>query len=481
MECCKDKRLVSVVMPVYNGAEFLREAIDSILSQTYSNIEFIVINDGSNDEGECENIIYSYGDKIRYFYKPNGGVASALNYGIKMAKGHYIARMDADDIAMPNRIREQVCFMENNLEIGVCGAGYQCIDRNGRAREKIYCPESDGEIRAELLFLNVISHPTVMIRRDLFDQGWVYDESKAAEDYDLWTRMILTVRFANISQILLKHRVNEKSVTGTQRDKIQESATIISKSYVEKLFLINGSVFDKEDFCPSCYCPHSIQEWDKFIIRQFSLLYYIYEQNNKLHIIDMKQIVKVLNARWKWAFKWRASFLGTERCLHEYSGSDFLIFCDLIADEEDCFIDQLKKRYECAAYEELCQALQCEVMELRQQYISFCRQKKRFAICGMGKSGKVLINKYRKLCEKNILEWDLCALTDKNIKEMNLETVISTSYPLMALDKIKKLELDYLVISSSLYFSEIEQDLLGIGIDKNRILDADWMTEMMIG
>ena len=112
---------VSVVMPVYNGEKYLRESIDSILNQTYTDYEFIIVNDGSNDK--TEEIILSYNDnRIRYIKnEKNLQIVKSLNRGIELAKGRYIARMDADDISLPRRFEKQITFMENNLEIGVCG------------------------------------------------------------------------------------------------------------------------------------------------------------------------------------------------------------------------------------------------------------------------------------------------------------------------------------------------------------------------
>ena len=143
--------LVSVVMPVYNASPFLREAIDSILNQTYPLIELIVINDGSNDAGKTENIILSYGNKVKYIKKENGGVASAINMGIAYANGEFIARMDADDISLPTRIELQVKYMQNHPDIGVCGTRYKRIDNLGRIQSIVELPLEHEVIKASLI------------------------------------------------------------------------------------------------------------------------------------------------------------------------------------------------------------------------------------------------------------------------------------------------------------------------------------------
>ncbi len=109
--------LVSIIIPVYNGANYLSEAIDSALAQTYKNIEILVINDGSNDHGATEKIAKSYGDKIRYFSKENGGVATALNLGIKKMKGEYFSWLSHDDIYYPNKVAVQVEVMDGRNDI----------------------------------------------------------------------------------------------------------------------------------------------------------------------------------------------------------------------------------------------------------------------------------------------------------------------------------------------------------------------------
>ena len=120
----KQDKLVSVIMPVYNADEHLREAIESILNQSYRNIEIIVVNDGSKDNGYTDSIIRKYESMVQYFYKENGGIADALNYAISKANGDYIARMDQDDISLPDRIEKQVEFMETNTDVAVCGTRF---------------------------------------------------------------------------------------------------------------------------------------------------------------------------------------------------------------------------------------------------------------------------------------------------------------------------------------------------------------------
>ena len=200
--------MISVIMPVYNAQQYLKEAIDSILDQTFSDFEFIIFDDGSTDESL--KIIQSYKDpRIRLISgKGNRKLVPPLNDAIQMAKGKYLVRMDSDDISLPNRFEEQVAFMEKNPGIDVCGTFFRTI--GGRVNlSKVY-PVLDLEIKLAMLFYCPFAHPTVMMRRStMISKCFSYDERFLyAEDYDLWRRMAASgCTFYNIPEVLLRYRV----------------------------------------------------------------------------------------------------------------------------------------------------------------------------------------------------------------------------------------------------------------------------------
>ncbi|MDR1180166.1 MAG: glycosyltransferase [Spirochaetales bacterium] len=133
--------LVSIVIPVYNGANYMREAIDSALTQTYDNCEVIVVNDGSDDGGATDNIARSYGDRIRYFAKENGGVATALNLGIREMQGEYFSWLSHDDVYLPYKIERQIDFMQRfELQDAVLYSDYCQIDEGGGVLTTYICP-----------------------------------------------------------------------------------------------------------------------------------------------------------------------------------------------------------------------------------------------------------------------------------------------------------------------------------------------------
>lgn len=205
------KPLVSIVMPVLNSKRFIREAIHSIIDQTYAPIELIAVDGGSTD-GTIE-ILESYQDGVKEDLRivrseAGKGMGYDLNLGIAHARGEFIARMDADDASMPTRIEEQVQFLVSQPEVDVAGTGVELFW--GASGIQI-SPPWHQEVKDTMLVNNPFFHPTVMFRRELADNGiYKYDETfKADEDYELWARLVNQARCANISRPLLKYRIHE--------------------------------------------------------------------------------------------------------------------------------------------------------------------------------------------------------------------------------------------------------------------------------
>jgi len=204
---------VTVLMSVYNGEEHLREAIDGILNQTFKNFKFLIVNDGSTDRtGE---ILESYNDpRIRiHNNRKNIGLAKSLNIGLKMAKGEYIARQDADDISMPERLAKEIYFFCEHPDYAVVGTFAKIYNENSEQTGFWERPIKDTEIRKTLKERNCIIHGSTMIRmRCLLDVGF-YDESmEKSQDFELWLRLSKKYKMANISSFLYIRRVHSKNI-----------------------------------------------------------------------------------------------------------------------------------------------------------------------------------------------------------------------------------------------------------------------------
>jgi glycosyltransferase involved in cell wall biosynthesis len=212
---------ITVLMPVYNCELYIQEAVDSILNQTFTDFEFLIIDDASSDS--TVSLIKKYNDpRIQLIEKPiNTGYTNSLNLGLQLAKGKYIARMDGDDISLLERFAKQVAFLEANPAVILCGTWYSIIGSD----RIVKVPESHDAIKVALLKGNCLAHPSVMIRkRSLEVFSTVYDVSKEpAEDYDLWVRLVMEGKLYNLQEVLLDYRTHSNQVTKKHSDKQKDS------------------------------------------------------------------------------------------------------------------------------------------------------------------------------------------------------------------------------------------------------------------
>jgi glycosyltransferase involved in cell wall biosynthesis len=224
-------------MPVFNGERFLREAIDSILGQTYEDFEFIIVNDGSTDLSR--DIVLSYRDDRIVFldHIDRIGYTTALNAGIEQAQGEFIARQDADDVSLPPRLESQIRFFDDHPEIVLLGSAYHVIAEDGTLIYTSRPPIEDAAIRWQMLFHDAFCHTSVMLRRSvlsqnhlLYDPGWV-----PAEDYELCSRLLDFGSGANNNQPLVKHRRHPYQISRLASDRQAALATRVSQANLTRL------------------------------------------------------------------------------------------------------------------------------------------------------------------------------------------------------------------------------------------------------
>ena len=210
---------VSIVIPVYNGSDYLREAIDSALAQTFNDFEVIVVNDGSSDGGKTEKIAHSYGPAIRYFVKENGGVASALNVGVREMRGKYFSWLSHDDVFYPDKITAQMSFLasNNNAADTILYGDFDIINSASECTDsiKIDAPKP-GQMRFALTVGYPIHGCTTLIPRSCFEKGGLFDEKlRTTQDYDLWFRFAGLFPFVHQAKPLIKSRHHEAQGTVT--------------------------------------------------------------------------------------------------------------------------------------------------------------------------------------------------------------------------------------------------------------------------
>lgn len=204
--------LVSVLIPVYNGTEFLDEAIQSVLKSTYKNLEIILVDDGSSDQSrqKCQTYAHQYEHVSFYGFKKNQGMTRCLNFGVRKAKGKYIARINQDDIMMPQRLARQVTFLENHPDHVVVGGAIQLFTETETAFDTLRFPLTDQSIRGQWMQLSPYSDPTVMYRKST----WLKTEGYSqffwpADDVHMWYQLGSLGKMANLPSVLTKVRWHE--------------------------------------------------------------------------------------------------------------------------------------------------------------------------------------------------------------------------------------------------------------------------------
>jgi len=213
--------LVSVIIPTYRRPGMLREAVESVLSQSFSDYELIVVDDGSGDETSA--VLERYSGRLKYFVKKNGGVASARNFGLRVASGDLVAWLDDDDLFLPGKLWLQVEYFRSYPGAGLVYTGHETLDTLGsRPKVSLYLPPAFRDCcstRAALLKSCFFANSTVMMKRECFDLAGLFDESlKHTVDYDQWLRTAARYSFGCVPRVLMRYRLHGKQIT-MRRDK----------------------------------------------------------------------------------------------------------------------------------------------------------------------------------------------------------------------------------------------------------------------
>jgi len=302
---------ISVILAVKNGDKYLDKAIKSILNQTFKDFEFIIINDGSSDG--TKKIILSFDDsRIRYFEnKTSIGLTKSLNLGLQVASGEYIARMDADDISMPERLECQHAFMEKNPDFGLIGAWAKTINGREEFLDDVIKPNEEAIIKYLLYYYCPFLHSVIFFRRKLLNEKVLYNEEyEYAQDYELYFRLSSLTKFSNIKRCLLKYRIHSlsRSVQIDKKNKQDKCAIAILKKNVNEI--VNVSTKQATDF---------FRVNNKKKVSYFSFLNYVYvyytvlksclknvesrADKRKMKNIYLKYIIRYIVFRLKNIFK----------------------------------------------------------------------------------------------------------------------------------------------------------------------------------
>ncbi len=283
-------------MPVYNGARYLQEAIDSILAQTLTDFELLIVDDGSTDNSV--ELVAAYADKrIRHIQNPeNIGIARTRNRALELASGQFIALMDCDDVSHRDRLRQQVDFMQANPAVALCGTWVRML---GAARQVLWrCPLGSDFIRGSMLFACPFGAPSVMLRKEhvqtlsqCFDSDF-----DSAEDYDLWERIAAQFPTVNIPRALLDYRIHPGQISDTHHSEQKDKAWRVQLRLLRQL-QIEPDQHDKNTHL-SIGLGYYRGESSLDIGAVGAWLERLYQANASLAVFPVQDFKRVLAARW---------------------------------------------------------------------------------------------------------------------------------------------------------------------------------------
>jgi glycosyltransferase involved in cell wall biosynthesis len=239
---------ITVLMSVYNGERHVRGAVDSILGQTFTDFEFVIVNDGSTDG--TREILESYTDpRIVFVNQENMGLTRSLNRGLAMARGKYVARQDADDVSMAGRLERQFRYMENNPHIGLVGSYYLIVDEDDNPIEELAqdkLPLSHGELVKDHLKTHFVGHGTFFFRRSVIDFVGIYDEDfRFTQDMDFLLRVSERFEIANVPEVLYGWRMSRDNITGQKGDlQTRYRYLAINKALIRKAERVSETVLN---------------------------------------------------------------------------------------------------------------------------------------------------------------------------------------------------------------------------------------------
>ena len=266
---------VSVLMSVYNGERFLHQAIESILRQTLVNLEFIIVDDGSNDR--TPRVLEEFAEEdsrvVLVKNEENLGLTLSLNAGLQAARGEYIARQDSDDFSLPNRLVLQAQFLDEHPEVGVLGTWVLNTDEKDNEIDRWETPIYPGTVRWSLLFGNALVHGSVMIRRSVLPPGPAYrSRILYAQDYDLWSRLSFRTELANLPEVLLIRRVHPDMVTKTHSSGQEHTAKNVMRHQMAELLAdsVSGAQVDsvhRATWDPYVHTSVELRQVGRYILR----------------------------------------------------------------------------------------------------------------------------------------------------------------------------------------------------------------------
>ena len=288
--------LVSVNMVVYNGEQYISEAIESILNQTYQNIELIIVNDGSQDK--TKEIIFSFEDsRIKYYeHTINKGECAARNIALNFSNGKYIAVMDCDDISYSNRIENQIEFLEKYPQFGLVGSLADVIDENGQLTDRIQSYSGNDKLTKIILFFrNCFTHSTIIFKRQLLNKVGINYNRPIGVDYETIVKISRCAKIMNLNKVLIKTRHHPDSILKRDSDKIVCNLKEILKNQINELGLYPS---EEELDIHFTMKKNTLNKCDRIFYKKVKWLEKLYIANKKSQIFAVPEFTEYLSQYW---------------------------------------------------------------------------------------------------------------------------------------------------------------------------------------
>lgn len=319
------KPLVSVVMPLFNAENYVGDAVESILSQSYTNFELIIVNDASTDKSAAcvqgildRRIVFVENEK-------NLGIVASRNRGLALAKGKYIAILDSDDIAIPNRLEKQVAFLEANPEYGICGSYYHVINGAGKKFLSFKVPISSADNKTFLLFNVPFCHSTIMMPAALAQSYAYKDGFDIIEDYEIAHRISKEFKIGNLPEYTTLYRVHGNNISISKLNKMREVRRKLDFKVLEDLnmFFTEVELDIHSNFINGCYDYFRSEEKMEALERWLIRLYHFVKEQPDYNLPFLRKMISV---RWwnlclhtnNWTMLWNTTLLS------EFSGFYFI-------------------------------------------------------------------------------------------------------------------------------------------------------------
>ena len=419
--------MISVIMPAYNEEKYIGRAIDSILAQSFQDFELIVINDIGSNDGTVD-IVEEYVRKdkrVRLLQKTDGarGIAASLNMGLCVARGEYIARMDADDYSYPLRFEKQLDFLIQNTNVVLCGTDYRLIEPQ---KIRIVHMESNPERnKCLLLFGTVVAHPTVMFRKNFFlKHNLLYNDQEMVEDYELWCRVAEWGDISNVSEVLLDYTYGfGNNVSAKENVPFNYRAADVSRQNIARMLQIEVDRYPKDVFALRYVDDISYVEHAADFLR---LLCDMSRKNSIYNAYEKRELSNILIDKWN-SFYYKCPVLS------------------LLSIKDD-FLEQIMTRY--ITEESAINKLIYDCQQLKIISKSF----KKIIIWGVGINLKDYINKF-----ENYIEEKVICFIDKDEKLAGKSRYNKIVYPP---NELLNFDYDAILISSNKYFMEIKNSII---------------------